>query len=1764
MSSSESHTGIVKVTKKTAGLHPRLFKLWGAGAIVVLLGALMSMSGCASGSQGLPSNFNFPPSAGFRIVSAALPDGVAGRSYTYYVRLSGGTAPFNCSANLPANLSIANGPTVPSGPLAGTNACVITGTPTAAGLTMVTFTARDSSSPAQVATPVTLSLNIRPEFMVTAPPFATNDGVVGRDYGVTTDNCNGVACASTVTTTVSATVGNAPLTSCTFTGGTGGNTFPSPLTLAGSNCNFMSTGALTAAGSFTLTFAAQDSPIVDPITGLTVVFPAGTNGNPPVTNTSTLKVDAALTIATGLPNPMDDWTVNAAFPYDASPAYNMPARRTVVATAGTGLPPTQTTYSCTSTGFPAGLNGAPTATQGPPPTCAVSGTPTAQVTGAAVSVSFADTGNHAVPGASPSGPPAATSNSTITINPQPTVTTTLTSPADDGVTDMDTPGPNPATPRPYGPIAINTSGGTGTLALTSNISGAMNCTGLTLPNVGPAAPAVPLPAAPAIAGSLGGTPTASVTAPATATCTFTVMVTDTTGTTNAAGNMTENIIIHAPLRVAAFVLANGIGQRAFSQSLSVAISGGTGITPYTCAVIGLPALGLSVTTGPTVGAGTTTPCTFTITGPTTNATAAVQSALVQVTATDTGTGAGGATAAGTSPPNPANGSANNLFVRPEFAFTGLPAAFPDGVVGRAYGTAAGTSPQVVNTNVTNTVNTGPGNAPLQACAFAVGTNLMTNPLVENPTGGPPATMCALTSTGNLTSATTAPPLAVSTPLSLTITATDSPIPDPANMGACPPTTPAPYTGCVVPGKLVTAGTAITLQVDPALALSIDATSVDPPTFGVVNRTYGNTGGGFKALVYDVSGGLGTYTFNFTNAGTVTAPPAAGSFGVPKPVACTMSSATMATCTGGAGLISATAGAYPFKISVTDAANAATPNGTSSNTTASISRTITIRNQLAVNTPQSPNPVPNAVTGRPYGTPQGAQDLIYSVSAGEGLPTVTISAVGFPTPIACPTQNNAADSTLSLHCTSGNMGVTGATGTGVVTVTDTANATTPAATVATDPNSVLSSAANTQITVVPELTIGNTSVENATVGEPYSAIGYTNNGGIPAASPPAYTWSIASGGVAGVAFVNPSPPYLDDPTQARGYYVGTPTTASSPTITTTVTVSDTSNPTTPSCVTVATCPTAITTNKVFPEVGFVATFASGATEQGDTVVKFDSNAFASSNFISLNTDAGFDAFPVAARVTPDGEWVYVTKQGNTHDVSVVDSISTVHGCMTSATCATNDLAVKSIVVSNTGTFNPSALDIEGQKFFATAFACGTAPCSVQRHFRYDLWVVDPTDGSQATAIVEPIADAENPGLVTTPLSGANKVTVADANNIAISTDTTLAFVSVNYLPSGTACGVLPTNCATLTPLNLPTTPIGAAPTTGTTQNTLGLRAGQVSVDPRGNNVYTATRSQDGTIVYISVTTSNAAPSFVSYIPVTAGVGTQPTTNVCSSSGTIYTPVAAIPEAITASPDGNRLFIACLDTATPQVNNTVGVWDISGATILFVTSIALPASSGTPVNAENGCTTPVDVKARLTTNAYGTRLFVSCQDSDTIVPIEYNTGPGSTAVDSFTFDTVFSTDGTAITNASIGNTTAAYTNYACGNTGSCPQLLDLMPNPPIHFTTGGFAPTLPFALAKATSGTPYATFIAVQGGTVVDSTGAVKRSWSETTPTGLILNTGNCAGLTINAATGEISGTPTAASGSVCGPFTIRATDASVVPVVTPAGQFVERSFTISIQ
>src|SRR5208282_5721414 len=75
------------------------------------------------------------PDAGLGLATRALPNAIAARTYNVYAVIRGGSAPYTCAATgLPGTLTVGpNAVAVPSGPLAGRQACQISGTAPGAG-----------------------------------------------------------------------------------------------------------------------------------------------------------------------------------------------------------------------------------------------------------------------------------------------------------------------------------------------------------------------------------------------------------------------------------------------------------------------------------------------------------------------------------------------------------------------------------------------------------------------------------------------------------------------------------------------------------------------------------------------------------------------------------------------------------------------------------------------------------------------------------------------------------------------------------------------------------------------------------------------------------------------------------------------------------------------------------------------------------------------------------------------------------------------------------------------------------------------------------------------------------------------------------------------------------------------------------------------------------------------------------------------------------------------------------------------------------------------------------------------------------------------------------------------------------------------------------------------------------------------------------------------------------------------------------------------
>jgi len=446
------------------------------------------------------------------ITTVSLPSGTVGVAYSTALAATGGTTPFSwslTSGTLPAGLSL----TPSTGAIAGTPSATATNA-------ALTFSVTDSGTPAQTKT-VNLTLTIVPAPLVITTTSLPS-GTVGVAYSAA----------------LAATGGTTPFTWSLTSG-----TLPTGLSLN------PSTGAITgtpsvAATNLALTFSVTDS---------------GTPAQTKTVNLTLTIAPATLVITTtSLPN----GTVDS--PYSA----------TLAVTGGTS----PFTWSLTSGTLPTGLTLNPA-------TGAISGSPSASVTSAALTFKVTD-----------SGAPAqnASVNLTLTVVAAPLVITTTSLPGGTvGVAYSTT---------------LATTGGT--TPLTWSLTSGTLPTGLSL---NPAT------------GAITGTPSAVVTNAA-----LNFKVTD-SGSPAQSQSVSLTLTIAAPpLVITTSSLPNGTVGIAYSATL--AATGGT--TPFTWSLTsGTLPTGLSLNpstgaiTGTTSVAATNTPLTFTLT----DSSAPVQTQKVNLT-----------------------------------------------------------------------------------------------------------------------------------------------------------------------------------------------------------------------------------------------------------------------------------------------------------------------------------------------------------------------------------------------------------------------------------------------------------------------------------------------------------------------------------------------------------------------------------------------------------------------------------------------------------------------------------------------------------------------------------------------------------------------------------------------------------------------------------------------------------------------------------------------------------------------------------------------------------------------------------------------------------------------------------------------------------------------------------------------------------------------------------------------------------------------------
>ncbi len=339
-------------------------------------------------SQGDTATANFSIAivgAGTPMALSSPPNATVGTPYTGTIGVSGGKGPYNCAIV---------GGTLPAGLTA--SGCVISGTPTVAGISVLTVTATDSSSPQETITgPVTLTVVSSPSVLTITPPAAGTvnvpyTGLIGVSGGTGPYTCVVMGALPAGLTSNNCTIAGTPTSP--------GNTTVTVTATDSSNPKNTTTAPVTivinpASTPGTLTLASPPAGTVDtPYTGLIGVsggkgpytctiagtLPAGLTssnctitGTPTVAGTTTLTVTATdssspvLTVTSPVSliiNPISKLTLTGTLP---NATVNMPYTQTL--TAQGGLPPY--TYAITSGSLPSGLTLSSGGT--------ISGTPTA-------------------------------------------------------------------------------------------------------------------------------------------------------------------------------------------------------------------------------------------------------------------------------------------------------------------------------------------------------------------------------------------------------------------------------------------------------------------------------------------------------------------------------------------------------------------------------------------------------------------------------------------------------------------------------------------------------------------------------------------------------------------------------------------------------------------------------------------------------------------------------------------------------------------------------------------------------------------------------------------------------------------------------------------------------------------------------------------------------------------------------------------------------------------------------------------------------------------------------------------------------------------------------------------------------------------------------------------------------------------------------------------------------------------------------------------
>jgi hypothetical protein len=1025
-------------------------------------------------------------------------------------------------------------------------------------------------------------------------------------------------------------------------------------------------GISTSCGPTTSTAASSVKLLANSITGSAGTYSyrvqADDGGNAAVPGTFALPAaDSVVGPTSFTVHPQISINLNASPPPDAvaGRTYGSPARTDLIFTVptGAGLAP----ITMTGTGFPTPI-ACPTTNGTQQLNCNSANSVVSGATSTGV-ITAADTANAATPAATTSTDPGS-QRTTDTINVRAALS-------------LAPPGGSLATAvvgRSWGQGTTCGAGGSGSCA--AAVYAVAN--GLGGYSAGPVT-AGPLSCAFTSTGTFTGNYTCSSGSVANSTpgAFVALTVSDTANSTTPSGSVSDNSMnlpINPELTFSAqppTPYPDAVNHRSYGQALTgcsptsacsplvYTITSGSGLGGYSFTLNNFPSNFVACTESP---ANTNTCSSASVTA---TASATPYTGL-SVTASDT--------ANGSTPNHSITSNTASITIHPEMTFSAQPpTTFPDAVNPRSYGQASsGCSPNSTCSPLVYTITSGSGLGGYGFTPNNFPANFVT--CTQNP---------ANTNTCSSAGVKTTPSTTAYSSLSMTVS--DS-------------------------GNQMTASNSVTsnsgsVTVHPELSVTVITTS---PVAAVTGRHYGspsdltcNNGTPNVAcapLDYQLSNGLGGYALT-----TKTLTTSADYF------TCTVTSPNFLCSVGGSG-IQGVSSASPYTLIFVgaDTGNSATP----SNTTTDKTQVLPVRGQLAVNVP-NPTPVPDAVSGRLYGTGTGggSQDLIYSLPSGEGIPPVSLAGSGFPAPISCTTQTNNTDSNASMHCNSGNAIVTGATATGTVTATDTGNGSTPPASATSDSGSRLSGA-ETTITVDPEIVIANQSLASPSCGtaatpcplpngqknQPYSVLftcqvplgtGTCGGTGSPGNAAAQYTWSASSNNIAGTNFTTTMP--VSNPT-AAATLSGTPSSASS-NETVEITVSDKGNATTPSCTTASTCPSGYFTANIVPSYAYVGANDTNAMALFDTSTGEGSVSLVG----SAVTLGGAKTTPDYVAASPSGTYVYFADPTN-NQVFIYNTLTgTTEKTVSStqnlhhATHDTQAVAVMAQVVPTTG-LTPDDVDL----------------------------------------------------------------------------------------------------------------------------------------------------------------------------------------------------------------------------------------------------------------------------------------------------------------------------------------------------------------------------------------------------------------------------------------------------------------------------------------